>query len=73
MNDSDPLILYTDAFTRAVGGVLMQMVQETSVQGGKEKPCVFVSHTPASNEIGGDGTRTVCLRVLCQESCSIST
>ena len=39
MNDSDPFILYTDASTRAVGGVLMQ------VQGGREKPCVFVSHT----------------------------
>ena len=39
MNDYDPLILYTDASTRAVGGVLMQ------VQGGKERPCVFVSNT----------------------------
>ena len=38
MNDSDPLILYTDASTRAVG-VLMQ------VQGGREKPSAFVSHT----------------------------
>ena len=39
MNSSDPLILYTDASKRAVRGVLMQ------VQGGREKPCVFVSHT----------------------------
>jgi len=39
MNDSDPLILYAVASTRAVGGVLMQ------VQGGRERPCVFVSHT----------------------------
>jgi len=39
MNASDPLIvLYTDASTKAIG-VLMQ------VQGWKEKPCVFVSHT----------------------------
>ena len=55
MNDSDPLILYTDASTRAVVGVLMQ------VQGGRERPCVFVSHTlRASDEMGGgDGTRTV--------------
>ena len=36
---SDLLILYTDALTKAVGGVLMQ------VQGGRENPCVFVSHT----------------------------
>ena len=35
MNAHDPLILYTDA---AIGGVFMQ------VQGGREKPCVFVSH-----------------------------
>ena len=38
MNAYDPLILYTDASTMAIGGVLMQ------VQGGKEKPCVLVSH-----------------------------
>jgi cleavage and polyadenylation specificity factor subunit 1 len=38
MNEEDPLILYTDASTKAVGGVLMQ------VQGGIEKPCIFVSH-----------------------------
>ena len=38
MNAHDPLILYTDASTRDIGGVLMQ------VQGGREKPCVFVSH-----------------------------
>jgi hypothetical protein len=37
MNEEDPLILYTDASTRAVAGVLMQ------VQDGIEKPCVFVS------------------------------
>ena len=39
INKSDPLILYTDASTRATGGFLMQ------VQGGRESPCVFVSHT----------------------------
>jgi RNase H-like domain found in reverse transcriptase len=38
MNEVDPLILYTDASTKAVGGVLMQ------VQIGKEMPCVFISH-----------------------------
>jgi len=38
MNASDPLNLYTDASTKDIGGVLMQ------VQGGKEKPCVFVSY-----------------------------
>ena len=37
MNVSDPLILYTDASTRAIGGVLMQ------VQGARERPCVLVS------------------------------
>ena len=39
INNFDPLILYTDASTREVEGVLMQM------QGGRERPCVFVSHT----------------------------
>jgi hypothetical protein len=39
INASDPLILYTDASTRVIGGVLMQ------VQGGRERPYVFVSHT----------------------------
>jgi hypothetical protein len=34
MNDHDPLILYTDASTKAIGGVLMQ------IQGGREKPCI---------------------------------
>ena len=33
INAADHLILYTDASTKAIGGVLMQ------VQGGKEKPC----------------------------------
>ena len=37
MNPHDPLILYTDASTKAIGGVLMQ------IQAG-EKPCVFVSY-----------------------------
>ena len=39
MSASDPLILYTNTSTKAIGGVLMQF------QGGKEKPCVFVSHS----------------------------
>jgi cleavage and polyadenylation specificity factor subunit 1 len=39
MNEVDPLILYTDASTTSVAGVLMQ------VQGGVEMPCQFVSHT----------------------------
>ena len=38
MNEQDPLILYTDASTRAIGGVLMQ------IQDGIEKPVIFVSH-----------------------------
>ena len=38
MNPHDALILYTDASTKAIGGVLMP------IQGGREKPCVFVSH-----------------------------
>ena len=64
MNDSDPLILCTGASTRAVGGVLMK------VQGGRERPCVFVSHAVrASDEMGGgDGTRTVRFRILHEES-----
>jgi hypothetical protein len=39
INEVDPLILYTDASTISIGGVLMQ------VQSGVEKPCVFISHT----------------------------
>jgi hypothetical protein len=38
MNEQDPLVLYTDASTKAIAGVLMQ------IQGGIEKPCIFVSH-----------------------------
>ena len=37
MNEEDPVILYTDASTRAIGGVLMQ------IQDGIEKPVIFVS------------------------------
>ena len=37
MNEEDPLILYTDASTKAIGGVLMQ------VQKGIEKPVIFIS------------------------------
>jgi len=44
MNASDQLTLYTDASTKAIGGVLMQ------VQGGREMPCVFVSHTISEQE-----------------------
>ena len=38
MNEEDPLILYTDVSTKAIGGVLMQ------VQKGIEKPVIFISH-----------------------------
>ena len=38
MNEGDPLILYTDASSKAIGGVLMQ------VQNGIEKTVIFVSH-----------------------------
>jgi len=38
MNEEDPLILYTNAGTRAIGGVLMQ------IQDGIENPKIFVSH-----------------------------
>jgi RNase H-like domain found in reverse transcriptase len=38
MTEHDPLILYSDASTKTIGGVLMQ------VQNGVELPCVFVSH-----------------------------
>ena len=38
MNEIDPLILYTDASTVSIGGVLMQE------QNGIEKPIIFISH-----------------------------
>jgi len=38
MNEEDLLILYTDASTRAVDGVLMY------IQDGIEKPVIFLSH-----------------------------
>ena len=38
MNEEDQLVLYMDASTKAINGVLMQ------VQAEIEKPCVFVSH-----------------------------
>jgi len=39
MNEQDQLVLYTNASTDAIAGVLMQ------IQDGTEKPCVLVSHT----------------------------
>ena len=38
MNETDPLILYTDASTVSIGRVLMQE------QNGIEKPIIFISH-----------------------------
>ena len=38
MNETDPLILYTDASTVSIGGVLMQE------QNRVEKPIIFTSH-----------------------------
>ena len=38
MNETDPLILYTDASTVSIGGVLMQE------QNGIENPIIFISH-----------------------------
>jgi hypothetical protein len=38
MNEQDQLVLCTDASTKAIAGVLMQ------IQEGMEKPCLFVSH-----------------------------
>ncbi len=38
MNEEDPLFLYTDASTKAIGVVLMQL------QNGIEKPVIFASH-----------------------------
>jgi RNase H-like domain found in reverse transcriptase len=38
MTENDPLVIYTDASTNAIGGVLMQ------IQDGIERPCCFVSH-----------------------------
>ena len=58
MNAHDPLILYTDRSTRAIGGVLMQF------QGGKEKPCLFLISQVVrpSNQVcgGSDGAGTLC-------------
>ena len=41
MNEEDPLILYTDASTKAIGGVLMQFQNEI------ENPVIFVSYIPS--------------------------
>jgi len=38
MNEQDQLVLKTDASTKAIAGVLMQ------IQGGIEKPCIYVLH-----------------------------
>ena len=46
MNETDPLILYTDASTVSIGGVLMQE------QYGIEKPIIFISHI-----LSGQATR----------------
>jgi len=65
MNEEDPLILYTDASTKAIGGVLMQL------QNGIEKPVIFVSHI-LSEQTGNYGVGTICLRLLCEATWSIS-
>ena len=63
MNAHDSLVLYTDASTRAICGVLMQ------VQGRKEKPCVFITQVVRpSNQVGGDEAGTLRFRVLREES-----
>ena len=38
LNEKDPFIHFTDASTKAIGGVLMQL------QNGIEKPVIFESH-----------------------------
>jgi len=38
MNKRNQLVLYTDASTKAIAGILMQ------IQEGMENPCLFVSH-----------------------------
>jgi len=38
MNEQNQLVLYTDARTKDIAGVLMQ------IQAGIKKPCIFVSH-----------------------------
>ena len=38
MKEQDPQLLHTDASTKTIGGVLMQ------VHNGVEKPVIFISH-----------------------------
>jgi hypothetical protein len=66
MNEEDPLFLYTDASTKSIGGVLMQL------QNGIEKPVIFVSHI-LSDSLGNHGVGTLCFRLLCETTKSLST
>ena len=59
MNETDPLILSSDASTVSIGGVLMQ--EKTGI----EKPIIFISHI-LSDTLGNYGIETVCFRVLRQ-------
>ena len=60
------MVLYTDASTKTVAGVLMQ------VQVGIEKPCIFVTRSIGTSvEMRNYGARTLRLRLLRQASISL--
>ena len=61
MNEEDPLLLYTDASTKAIGGILMQ------VQNGIEIPVIFIliSCLRSSDSLGNHGARALFFRLLC--------
>ena len=63
MNEQNQIVLYTDASTKAIAAVLMQ------VQAWIEKPCIFVSRSlPEQASMGNYRIGIVRLRLLRQAS-----
>jgi hypothetical protein len=60
VNEQDPLVLYTNASTKAIAGVLMQ------IQGGKTVHIRFTYLIGASLKMGNTGAGIVRFRVLRQ-------
>ena len=63
MNENEPLVLYADASTISVGGVLVQEQKEWN----RNTNHIHLSHrVGSSNEMGYHGARVVCFRFLRQ-------
>ena len=73
MNEEDPLILYTDASTKAIGGVHHQVAYASS-KGNREACNLHFSFSLRSGHaLGYHGIGTLRVRLLCEESHTLPT